>query len=707
MMESRTAGRSPGRARVAIGLLVVIAAVLGVMAWWTWPRRDAPLAADWEALVTVLAGNGQAGFRDGDAAVARFSDPFGVAVAPDGTIYIADAGDSQRIRRISPQGMVSTVAGGARGFADGASGFARFDTPSGVAIAANGDLYVADTGNHAVRRITVDGVVSTVAGNGTPGYADGFGADARFNGPIGIAVDAVGRVIVADTYNDRIRAIAPDGRVETIAGGDVPGAIDGSGADARFDTPCGVAIDAAGRIFVADTGNGAVRVISPGGSVGTIAPPYFDGILRPVAIAVGSTGAVYVTDDRGRIAEIQTGGAVRMLAGSRSGFADGSGNEARFRGITGLAWTAPGRLVAVDSRNALVRLVAARSAMELRPPLPPFDAPRFDRDAFLSPPVVWPLAPMAGPFEITGTLGEPRGGDGSERFHAGVDVRAGEGTFVTASRDGVVTDPVATGSFGSLNESLRVGSLAYVHIRVGRTRTGEPIDASRFVATYDDEGRVTKVRVRRGTRFAAGEVIGTANPFNHVHLNVGWPGEEHNPLHFRLTQFKDTVPPTIPRGGVRLFGEDGEPFSEKRKGRLLVSGRVQIVVDAWDQVDGNEARRRLGLYRLGYQVLNRDKSPTAAYPQPVETIRFDRISPGADPRMVFASGSGIPFYGRRSTRMLYVVTNRLMDGETATGMWDTSLLSPGDYILRVLAADIKGNEAVANRDVAITIAAQQ
>jgi len=139
----------------------------------------------------------------------------------------------------------------------------------------------------------------------------------------------------------------------------------------------------------------------------------------------------------------------------------------------------------------------------------------------------------------------------------------------------------------------------------------------------------------------------------------------------------------------------------------VVSGRVQIVVDAWDQVDGNEARRRLGLYRLGYQVLNRDGSPTAAFPEMLETIRFDRISPAADPRMVFASGSGIPFYGRRSTRMLYVVTNRLADGETATGMWDTSLLSPGDYTLRVLAADIKGNEAVGNRDVAITIAAQQ
>src|SRR5690606_6133489 len=141
-----------------------------------------------------------------------------------------------RIRAIAPDGRVSTVAGGERGFADGAGTAARFDSPSGLAIDAAGILYVADTGNNAIRRIAPGGIVSTLAGDGVAGYRDGPAPTARFNGPIGVAVDAAGRVVVADTYNDRIRAIGRDGLVSTIAGGDEPGAIDGPAALARFDT---------------------------------------------------------------------------------------------------------------------------------------------------------------------------------------------------------------------------------------------------------------------------------------------------------------------------------------------------------------------------------------------------------------------------------------------------------------------------------------
>jgi hypothetical protein len=119
-------------------------------------------------------------------------------------------------------------------------------------------------------------------------------------------------------------------------------------------------------------------------------------------------------------------------------------------------------------------------------------------------------------------------------------------------------------------------------------------------------------------------------------------------------------------------------------------------------VDGNEPRRRLGLYRLGYQVLNRDGSPVPGFEAPLETIRFDRLTPAAEARLVFASGSGIPFYRGGSTRFLYVVTSTLRDGAAAPGMWDTTSLPAGDYTLRVLAEDIRGNQAVANRDVAIT-----
>ena len=127
-------------------------------------------------------------------------------------------------------------------------------------------------------------------------------------------------------------------------------------------------------------------------------------------------------------------------------------------------------------------------------------------------------------------------------------------------------------------------------------------------------------------------------------------------------------------------------------------------MDAWDQVDGNERRRRLGLYTLGYQVLNRDGSPAPGFETPRNTIRFDRVATGSDAaRMIYAAGSGIPFYGRRSTRLLYVVTNTLSGGVASMGAWDTGELPPGDYTLRIFAADMRGNVASANRDVAVTV----
>jgi sugar lactone lactonase YvrE len=664
------------------------------------PPAEVSLEAGWDAVVVTLAGDGRSGMRDGDAGQARFSDPFGIASRSDGSLYIADAGDAQRIRRIAPDGTVSTLAGSERGFADGPSAFARFDTPSGVAIDPGGAVYVADTANNAIRRITRDGVVSTIAGNGAAGYRDGVGMDALFNGPVGVTVDGTGRVLVADTYNDRIRAIELDGRVITIAGSGRNGLADGPSAEADFDTPCGVAVDAAGNVYVADTGNGAVRMLSAGQVTTLMSPP--DGLLRPAAVAVSAAGTVYVTDDRGRVGEITSSGA-RIVAGSQPGFADGPASDARFRGLAGVTLASSGRLVVTDPRNALIRLVTSPSRADMRPPAPAWIAPRLDTEAFVRAPLVWPLVPLTGPFEITGTLGESRGGEGAERFHAGLDVQASEGTMVRAVRPGVVTDPAATSGFGSLNESVRVGPVTYVHLRAGRERGGSLIDTSRFVPSYDDAASLVRIRVKRGARFDTGQSIGTVNAFNHVHLNIGWPGEEINPLAFHLVQFADTIPPTITRGGIRLFNETGEPIVEKTKRRLVIAGKVQIVVDAWDQVDGNERRRRLGLYRLGYQVLTSSGAPAPGFETPRETIRFDRLSPAADARMIFWPGSGIPEYGSRRTRFLYVVSNSVRDGVSSTGVWDTAALPPGDYTLRILAADIRGNEAVFNRDLPVTI----
>jgi sugar lactone lactonase YvrE len=675
---------------IASAAALIVAGAVAAL-WWTRraSTRERPVDRDWSAIVASIAGDGTVGTRDDDAAHARFSDVFGVAVASDGTIFISDGGEVPRIRRLSPDGIVATFAGGRRGFADGVGAAAMFDSPSGIAIDGTGTIFVADTGNNAIRRVTPDGRVSTVATDG-------------LNGPIGIAVDRSGHVIVTDTYNDRISTIAADGTVETIAGGSVPGALDGAAAEARFNTPSGVALDAGGTIYVADTGNGVVRTISPAGTVSTSAMPA-DGLFRPTGIATGSTGDVFVTDDRGRIVEIRQDGSSRIVAGSRPAYADGTGGDARFRRLAAIAAASPERLIVADAGNALLRVVAARLRIGFHAPLVPHIDPRFDADGFAWQPLLWPIDPMDGPHEIAGTMGEARGGEGGERFHAGIDVHADEGTPVRAVRDGLVAAPIAVSDFGTLNESVRIGALAYVHVRVGRDQSGRAFDDPRFVPTYDDRGVVVGMRVKRGARFSTADVIGTVNPFNHVHLNVGWPGEERNPLLFRLVQFEDTVPPTIPRGGVRLYDENGKLLKARFKGRLLVHGRVHIVVDAWDQVNGNESRRRLGLYKLGYQLLKEDGSPAPGFEAPRITLLFDQLAASPDAaRLVYAPGSGIPFYGRRRTRFLYDVTNTLGHGVASSGIWDTDATPSGNYILRVIAEDVRGNQATANRDVRVT-----
>jgi hypothetical protein len=684
--------------------LVVLAAVLAAsVAWRLAPAQQPPLTAGWPAVVTVLAGDGVQQSLDGETPRARFSEPFGVAAAADGTVYVSDAGGADRIRRVTPDGFVVTIAGWRSGFADGVGPEARFSTPSALALDVDGTLYVADTGNNAIRRITPDGRVTTYAGDGTPGYRDGAATSAQFNGPIGIAIDRDGRVIVADTYNDRIRIIDRAGTVATLAGGGGgPGWTDGPAPTAQFHTPSGVAVLPSGDVIIADTGNGAIRTISRGV---VTTPPWtsVEGLLRPVGIAADATGDVYVTDDRGRIVEISRAGAVRTLAGSSPGFRDGTGADAQFRAPTGVAIAGPGHLVVADSRNALVRSVGASARLGLHAPPSPRIDPAFDLATFASAPLLWPVAPFEGPHEIAGTMGEARGED-AERFHAGVDIRVEQGTNVHAIRPGVVSSPIATDGFGTLNEWLRIGGLTYVHVRVARTESSQPFDLARFVPAYNDKGKMIGMRVKRGARFASGERIATVNAFNHVHLNVGWPGEEHNALALRIPQFEDTIEPTIAPKGVQLQDEAGAPLTTRVRGRIVVTGRVQIVVDAWDQSDGNRPERRLGLYGVGYQVLHAGGSPVAGFEHPLETQRFDQLlSDPAAAAIVYAPGSGIPFYGERRTRFLYRATSTLRAGAAARQFWDTSQLPPGDYIVRVWATDIRGNVAKENRDVPVTV----
>lgn len=217
---------------------------------------------------------GVSGNTDGTGSAASFNQPNGLAVDAIGNLYVADTGNSI-IRKVTPTGVVSTLAGsaGQSGSTDGVGSSARFKSPCGVAADSSGNVYVADTGNNSIRKISPTGSVSTFAGvSGQTGSSDGAGTAARFNSPTGVAVDSSGNVYVADSGNDTIRTITPSGTVATLAGlAGQAGDLDAFGIGARFNYPTGIIVDKAGNIYVTDTNNQSARKISPAGAVSTIA----------------------------------------------------------------------------------------------------------------------------------------------------------------------------------------------------------------------------------------------------------------------------------------------------------------------------------------------------------------------------------------------------------------------------------------------------
>jgi sugar lactone lactonase YvrE len=209
------------------------------------------------ALVTVVAGSGERGFADGNAATARFGESIGIAADNQGNLYVSD-NENKRIRKISNSGLVTTIAGnGKAAYVDGSASKAEFFSPTGIVIDRQGNLFVADY-NH-VRKITPDGTVSTFAGNNTPGYMDGPANVARFSFINDMAIDASGNIYLSD--DNRIRKITSHGDVTTIAGSSA-GYSDGDGTSAKFNNPDGLGIDGQGNIYVADDNNNRIRKIS-------------------------------------------------------------------------------------------------------------------------------------------------------------------------------------------------------------------------------------------------------------------------------------------------------------------------------------------------------------------------------------------------------------------------------------------------------------
>lgn len=284
------------------------------------PATNPPVASQPSSKMTTWAGQlGVGGYADGSGVAAQFRVPNNVAVDHAGNVYVADTGNNV-IRKITPEGAVSTLAGlaGHPGSADGTGDNGRFCAPFGIAVDGANNVFVADMANNNIRKITPDGTVITLAGSaGHPGSTDGPGGSAQFRNPWGVAVDGANNVLVADMSNDTIRKITPEGVVSTLAGkAGASGEADGLGNNARFNHPFAVAVDRANNVYVADSANNAIRKLTPAGRVTTPAglPGY-------------------------------------------AGNSDGKGDAARFSNPQGLAVDAAGNIYVADTGNNLIRKI--------------------------------------------------------------------------------------------------------------------------------------------------------------------------------------------------------------------------------------------------------------------------------------------------------------------------------------------------------------
>jgi sugar lactone lactonase YvrE len=309
-----------------------------------------------------------------------FFFPTSVVRDSSGNLYVADAANNT-IQKVTSAGVVTTLAGTAAtvGTTDASGTNAMFNQPNGIAMDGSGNIFVADTGNGTIRKIASDGNVTTVAGSAkNRGNRDGSGTGAWFSSPTGIAVDASGNLYVADAFTDTIRKIASSGAVTTVAGSStIRGHADGSGTAALFNYPTGVAVDSSGNLYVADSFNDLVRKITPAGVVSTLAGDYniaasLDGtgsnayFNQPAGVAVDSSGAVYVADTSNcTIRRIGSDGTVTTVAGvaGLAGLYDGAGTSALFNQPKGLFVDTSGNIYVADSGNAAIRKISGSAVV--------------------------------------------------------------------------------------------------------------------------------------------------------------------------------------------------------------------------------------------------------------------------------------------------------------------------------------------------------
>lgn len=645
----------------------------------TW--KDEPERKTWTGVKTLSGFNRE------------FGEPFGIAIK-DEEIYVSD-GENGKIWRISKDGRSEV-------FTD------RLDTPSQIAFDQNGDLIVADSGTHTIKKIKSSGEAETIAGvENQSGFADGKSDRALFHAPIGVAVSE-DKIYIADTYNDKIRLIE-NGLVSTVAGSE-KGFLDGTGNEAKFHTPNGLAVWTDGRILVADTENRRLRVIEPTGKVWTLAgngaSNLTDGFLEesefvhPTAVTVDKFGAIFVTDGNAvRAIGRRTFPMVETISDDRRGYSDGNPLNARFNRPSGSAIDAHGNLFVTDSENQTVRVfsaenlgkeITAEEVKKLR-----YSPEEFRR---LAEPR-WCYNPPQNAREIAGTLGEIRGeikaiGD-QARFHNGLDIVGGYGETARFIRDEKILRPSAAENFDTLRELLRMPTLGYIHIRLGRDKDNNVFDDRRFLFSRDASGKLNGVRIPRGARFKAGEPVGTLNAMNHVHLIAGRSGAEMNALDaLVLPGASDVRTPIIEK--VSIFDENWREIETAGGNQRITSGgKTRITVRAYDQMDGNSDRRRLGVYKIGYQILQ-NGMPLF---EPKWTISFERMPDAEAVGFVYSAGSKSGATGE--TVFNYIATNEVDGDFFKENFLNVSGFENGSYVLRVFAADFFGNTA--SKDVSFEV----
>lgn len=319
---------------------------------------------------SIIAGNGSTGSVDGTGTNASFSSPISLAIDSQDNIFVTDT-NNHLIRKITPNGVVTTFAGSAQGYADGTGTTVKFNYPYGITIDANDNLYVTDANNFKIRKITSAGVVTTIAGS-TQGFADGIGTNAKFMTPAGIVISQDNVLYVTDQKNNRIRKITANGEVSTFSGSS-QGYTDGTKETARYYWPAGITIDSEDNLYISDTYNNKIRKINTDGEVspnnevstiagstagfengvGTIAKFYW-----PIGIAIDAQNNLYTADfNNDKIRKIDKNGLVSTLAGSTRGYLEGVGSTAKYNRPFGIAINSNGTIFIADTFNNRIRKI--------------------------------------------------------------------------------------------------------------------------------------------------------------------------------------------------------------------------------------------------------------------------------------------------------------------------------------------------------------